>query len=301
MQRVLVFFPPLILQIALLGLVALAAGGGPAQAGRGDFVDAMREIESAAGGRIGVYAVDSATGDALSYRADERFAMASTFKPLLAAAVLQRVERGDFDLDETLPVAGVDVKSYSPVIETLEAGDSISIEALCSAAVSIGDNTATNMLLDTIGGPEAFTAYLRSLGDRLTRLDRRETELNENAPGDDRDTTTPRAITTTLMNRLNSDGLSTASRAKLRHWMVSSTTGGQRIRAGLPTRWTVGDKTGTGQNGAVNNIAVAWPGDGSTLGIAVYMSGSDRPVAELADLHATISRQVVHAINRLSP
>ena len=65
---------------------------------------------------------------------------------------------------------------------------------LCAAAIDWSDNTAANLILNEIGGPAGLTAFARSLGDETTRLDRNEPTLNEAAPGDPRDTTTPLAM-----------------------------------------------------------------------------------------------------------
>lgn len=257
------------------------------------FLEFVAELEERSGGRIGVYSLDTESGQSLSWRADERFAMASTFKPLLVAAVLARVDAGELALDDSYSPRGIEIQPYSPVINALTDGQSISLRQLCSAAVSLGDNTASNMLLDLIAGPAGLTQYLRDHGDTLTRLDRYEVELNANTPGDIRDTTTPQAMVQSLRRALESEDLSEDSRARLRGWMVASTTGSRRLRAGLPADWQIGDKTGTGMNGAVNNVAIGWPPDSKPLLIAVYLSESELPVGELEGLHPAIARQVV--------
>ena len=253
----------------------------------------VENLENEAGGRIGVYAIDTETGQSFSWRDDERFAMASTFKPLLVASVLARVDAGELMLGDTFSVRGVEIQPYSPVINALADGQSISLQQLCSAAVSLGDNTASNMLLELIDGPAGLTSYLRDHGDNLTRLDRYEIELNANTLGDVRDTTTPRAMVESLLRALDSDDLSDDSQAKLRGWMLASTTGSRRLRAGLPADWQIGDKTGTGMNGAVNNVAIGWPPGRKPLVIAAYLSESDRPTGELEALHPQIARHIV--------
>jgi len=256
------------------------------------FADSIFALEQRTGGSIGVYALDTATGNELAYRADERFAMASTFKPLLVAAVLAQVDNGQLNLADTVSLQGVTIQPYSPVVGELVEDAAMSLSDLSDAAVTLGDNTAANMLLEIIGGPEALTQFLRQGGDDITRLDRYEVELNENARGDERDTTTPRAVAESLRRLLFSEELSEDSRKRLQDWMVASTTGTRRLRAGLPSTWRVGDKTGTGMNGAVNDIAVAWPPNGQPIVLAVYMSWSDVDVATLSGLHAEIAALV---------
>lgn len=260
------------------------------------FAGKMADIEAASGGRIGVYAIAVGTDRRLAWRAGERFAMASTFKPLLVAAVLADVEAGSILFDDSLDISNFERQSYSPVIDDYEEAEGsslISVRDLCDAAITVGDNTASNMLLSLIGGPAGLTTYLRSTGDSVTRLDREETALNENLPGDERDTTTPAAMVTTLDNLLLDGELSDAHARVVQDWMVASTTGKERLRAGLPAHWRIGDKTGTGMNGAVNNIAIAWPPESAPIIIAVYLSGSEKPVAELNSVHADIARLVI--------
>lgn len=277
-------------------LAAILVGCSPAQDAGETFADKMAEFEEASGGRIGVYAMEVGSDNELAWRDGERFAMASTFKPLLVAAVLADVDAGYVSLDDTLDIADFEIQPYSPVIEEFEAGAGsslITIRELCDAAITLGDNTASNMLLSILGGPAGLTAFLRSTGDSVTRLDREETELNSNLPGDDRDTTTASAMVTTLDKLLLDGDLSDTYALMLQDWMVASTTGKSRLRAGLPAQWRVGDKTGTGMNGAVNNVAIAWPPDAAPIIIAVFMSGSEKPVAELNALHAGIARLLI--------
>ena len=258
----------------------------------GDFSEAVRAMEQQTSGSIGVYAIDTGTGRELTYRADERFAMASTFKPLLVAAVLAESDHGRLKLDAAVGIEGVQIQPYSPFIEKLGDVQEVSIAELCDAAITIGDNTASNLLLDLIGGPQGLTQFLRRNGDDVTRLDRYEVELNTNIRGDERDTTSPRAMGASISRFLFSDPLSGGSRQKLEDWLVASTTGSTRLRAGLPDRWRVGDKTGTGSNGAVNNLAVAWPPGRQPLIIVVYMSWSELDTGTLSSYHAEIAALV---------
>lgn len=281
----------------LLFLAAPAmAGTDQALADSTRFADAIAALEQRVGGRIGVYALDTESGRELAYRANERFATASTFKPLLVAAVLAAVDAGRLDLGTPVGLDGVEIQPYSPVIGELEPGATPSLGSLCEATVTLGDNTSTNVLLDLVGGPRALTAFLRRHGDEVTRLDRYEVELNANAPGDERDTTTPRAMVASTLRVLRSDILDNDSRQRLQDWFVGSRTGFERLRAGLPGAWRVGDKTGTGMNGAVNDVAVAWPPGRKPIAIAVYMSGSREETSTLSAAHPQIARLVAEAM-----
>jgi beta-lactamase class A len=238
-------------------------------------------LEKNTGGRLGVFALDTGTGASVSYRADERFAMCSTFKLIAVAAVLSRVDQGQEHLERRIAYSRADIFAYAPVaLEHLKDG-SMTVGALCGAAIEWSDNTAANLLLKTIGGPQGFTSYARAIGDQVTTLDRNEPALNSALPGDPRDTTTPRAMAADMQRLVLSDALSSRSRATLAQWLVNSKTGAARLRAGLPPSWTVGDKTGTGgPNNAAgdsntrNDVAVVWPEQGAPLVVAAYLTGS---------------------------
>lgn len=240
------------------------------RAARADPSADLAAVETSLQGRIGVAAVDTRNGARLAHRSAERFAMCSTFKWLLAAAVLARVERTRGSLEQQLSFSATDVLDYSPVVKLHLAEGALSIEDLCKAAVEVSDNAAANILLKYIDGPKALTAYVRHLGDPITRLDRVETSLNTNLPGDQRDTTTPAAMIATMQTVLVGSALSPRSRDRLIDWLKNCQTGLRRLRAGLPDTWIVGDKTGTGDNGAANDLAIIWPPERPPILIAAY-------------------------------
>jgi beta-lactamase class A len=223
--------------------------------------------------------------------------MCSTFKWTLAAAVLASVDRGQLRLAQPIAYGEADLLAYAPVTAARVTEGRMTIEELARAAVVVSDNTAANLLLAQIGGPPGLTRFFRDVGDDVTRLDRNEPTLNTNAPGDPRDTTTPRAMALALRTVLTGDVLSPASRDRLTRWLVECETGLARLRAGLPTGWRVGDKTGTGANGACNDVAIAWPPAGGTWLIAAYMSESAAQPAELNAAHAEIGRLVAGRVS----
>lgn len=244
------------------------------------------ELESRFDARLGVHVVDTGTGQELSRRADERFPMCSTFKVLAAAAVLDRNPTEHLDLRVRYRAA--DIVPFSPITEP-HVDDGLTIRDLCDAAIRYSDNTAGNLLLDDLGGPGEISTFARSLGDRVTRLDRREPELNSAVPGDDRDTTSPRAIAADYRALVLGSRLDEANRALLTGWLVGNTTGETRIRAGLPADWRVGDKTGAGSYGVVNDVAIAWPPDAAPIVLAVLSArptmdakGDNRLIAQAA-------------------
>jgi len=225
---------------------------------RADVASDLTALETKHGGRLGVAALD-AGGKHLGHRANERFAMCSTFKLLLAAAVLARVDAGKESLERRVPYTEADLLSYAPITRKHVAEGAMTVGDLCAVTIQYSDNTAANLLFPIVDGPEGLTRWLRALGDEATRLDRVEPDLNTNLPNDPRDTTTPGAMVATMRKLLAGDALSEGSREQLARWLIGNTTGDARLRAGFDPAWTVGDKTGTGERGAANDVAVVWP------------------------------------------
>lgn len=240
-------------------------------------------LEASVGGRLGVAVLDTATGHCTGHRVDERFPMCSTFKWLAAAVVLQRVDAGAERLDRALPVAAHDIIDHSPVTAT-RVGGTITLGELCEATITVSDNAAANLILAACGGSAAVTAYARSVGDAVTRLDRNEPSLNEARPGDPRDTTTPAAMAATLNKVVLGDALARTSRERLAGWMRGTTTSGDRLRAHLPAGWRLGDKTGSGANGTTNDVGVVWVPGRAPVVVAVYLTeaGAASPAARNA-------------------
>jgi beta-lactamase class A len=253
-------------------------------------------LERVSGGRLGVAILESGSGRQAEHRADERFPMCSTFKLLAVAAVLARVDRGSQRLDRQIAYDKSDLLEYAPVTTARVSEGSLSIATLCEAAITVSDNTAANLILATLGGAGGVTTYARSLGDSVTRLDRIEPELNEARPGDVRDTTTPRAMMRNLQRLVAGDALSGPSRATLTSWLVANTTGGARLRAGVPAGWRVGDKTGTGNPGTTNDVAVLWPPRGEPVFVAAYLTQSSAPAAVRERTLADVARVIAAGV-----
>jgi beta-lactamase class A len=244
-----------------------------------DTFNALRDdfaaLEMASDGRLGVAVLDTraGVGGFIGYHAEDRFPLCSTFKLVAAGAVLKRVDDGKEQLDRRVTYAPGDLVTYSPVTKE-HVGDGMTIGELCKAAITMSDNTAGNLILASLGGPQGLTDFARSLGDTETRLDRIEPDLNEALPDDPRDTTTPAAMIKTMQALLLGDALSPKSREQLVDWLVGNKTGDARLRAGLPPAWRIGDKTGTGERGTSNDVAVAWPPNSAPVLIAVYLTGT---------------------------
>jgi beta-lactamase class A len=279
------------MDVALRGIraIALAFLGGIASAMADDLsakekalAQGLAKLESRHGGRLGVAALDLGERTSFSHRGGERFAMCSTFKFLLAAAVAARVDAGDEHWDRKIPYGKKDLIPWTPVTgkeENLKAG-AMTVADLCEASMTWSDNTAANLLLGTIDGPEGLTRYLRSIGDATTRLDRIEPDLNSNVRGDERDTSTPEAMIATMEKLLFGESLTAASKEKLIGWLVANHTGDKRIRAAMDPAWRVGDKTGTGENGAANDIAVVWPTGRKPFLVVVFYDAAQATAGE---------------------
>lgn len=255
--------PPRLTRRRFAGAVAATAFcplGLQAAAPTADDAAAMlAPIEARLGARLGVVVLDTGSGRRWGHRADERFAMCSVFKAIAGAAVLAMVDDGREDLQRRILFEASALVPWSPVTETRVGGHGMTLAELCDAAITRSDNTAGNLLLHELGGPAGLTAFMRRLGDATSRLDRWETTLNEARPGDPRDTTTPAAMAANFQALLAGPALAARSREQLAAWLVASRTGGARLRAGLPAGWRVGDKTGTGEHGTMNDVAIAWP------------------------------------------
>jgi len=249
-------------------------------------------IEASVNGRLGVAVVDLATRRRLTYRADERFPMCSTFKWLLGALVLVRVDVGREQLDRFVPYGESDLLDYAPITRQHVTEGRLTVEQLVDAAIRYSDNTAANLLLASAGGPDGFTEFLRSLGDRTTRLDRIEPELNSATPGDPRDTTSPMAMLENMQLLLVGNHLADASRQRLLDWLVGNTTGAGKLRAGFPADWRVGDKTGMGANGSTNDVAIAWPPDRRPVLVAAYLTETTADVDARNAALAAVGRAV---------
>lgn len=278
---------------ALLAAIAAAAVA-PLEARHQDATAAaLAAAEKAVGGRLGVCLLDTGSGRLVGQRLDERFAMCSTFKLALAAMVLREADQGRLQLDERLVFTKADLLPNAPNTSQHLAEGYMSVVALAEAAQTTSDNTAANLLLRRLGGPAAFTERLRAAGDTVTRLDRLETSLNLVVPGDDRDTTTPRAMATLVAKYLTTDWLAAASRERLIGWMVATTTGQKRIRAGFPAGWKAGDKTGTAQADAmtdkVNDIAIGFPPGRAPIVVTAYYDSARKTGATQAADEAALA------------
>lgn len=286
----------------LIGSAALAAACAEAPvvspnsrrpAAAPDFAPILAAL--GAGARLGVFAVDTGSGRTIGHDEHSRFAMCSTFKAPLAGMVLAEVDAGRMRLTDTIPVARADLVNHSPAVEAALERGRMSIEELCAGTVQVSDNAAANLLLARLGGPAGLTAFARRCADAVTRLDRIEPQMNRVERGDERDTTSAAAMAGLMRSLLLGAVLTPASRAHLAAWMEGATTGRERLRAGLPAGWRVGDKTGTAGPYS-NDVAIAWPPGRPAIMIACYVDAPASDNAGRNAAHAAVARLVATAL-----
>jgi beta-lactamase class A len=252
----------------------------------------LAKLERTLAGRLGIFALNTSNGKQLSYRGNEYFPMCSTFKVLLASAILKRSTQIDGLMQQRIKYQQSDLVTYSPITEQ-HVKDGMTVSALCAAAIQYSDNTASNLLMKILGGPRAVTTFARLIGDRQFRLDRWETALNSSIPGDQRDTSTPNAMGQSLQRLVLGNLLEPNLQVQLRDWLRGNTTGAARIRAGVPADWQVGDKTGTGDYGTANDIGVLWPPRRAPAVVAIYTTQGEKDAKARNDVVASAARIVV--------
>lgn len=281
--------------LAGIGMVATARPVRAAGTLQARLADELAKLEARSGGRLGVAVIDLASGEKAGHRASERFPMCSTFKMLASAAVLARIDAGKETLDRRVHYEKKDLVDHSPFTgKNLAKG--MTIEELCEASMIVSDNTAVNLMLEGIGGPAGMTAYIRTLGDEVTRLDRIETMMSESRPGDPRDTTSPEAMAGNVRRLVLEEALSPASRQLLTGWLMANQTGDARLKAGLPKGWRAGEKTGSGGYGTTNDVGIFWPPNRQPVIISAYLTQSTQSRDGQNATLASVGRAVAAAL-----
>ncbi|MGV3625775.1 MAG: class A beta-lactamase [Archangium sp.] len=255
---------------------------------------ALTQLENSVKGRIGVFAMRGEK--TFEYRATSRFAYCSSFKWILAAAVLDASQRGEVALTQKVKFTKKDLLNNSPIVDEHIKAGVMTVGELCEATVTVSDNAAANLLAPLVGGLEGLSAFVKKLGDSTTRFDRMEPFLNTNEPGDKRDTTTPEAMTRLLNSALTSTHLSEASKVQLFTWMKAATTGLGRIRKSVPKDWSCGDKTGTSGNGALIDVAVLRPPSGEPIYLSVFLNARGIEMDKGSEIIAKAARIVIPTV-----
>ncbi|PRY12531.1 class A beta-lactamase [Kineococcus rhizosphaerae] len=279
------------------GSPGVSAGASPSASPADAAVQArFAQLEESFDARLGVFAVDTGSGRTVVHRGDERFGFASTYKALAAGALLERT--GDAELDAVVTWTADEVVAHSPVTGQHTASG-LPLRQVAEAAVTVSDNTAANVVLAHLGGPAGLEEDLRALGDDTTEVEHTEPDVNDITPGDPADTSTPRAMATTLQAYATGDVLAPAGRDQLVRWLQAGTTGGGQIRAGVPAGWVVGDKTGhAGVYGNQNDIGVVWPTGGRAPWVLAILT--DRADVDATSDEALLARATEVVVDELS-
>lgn len=275
-----------IFQHALLPLVSVIAllASSPLWAKESDQIkQQLVSLEKASQGRLGVALINSADNTIITYRGNERFPMASTSKVMAVAALLKQSEKSAHLLNKNIRINKADLVSYSPIVEK-HLATGMTLSQLSAATLQYSDNTAMNVILDYLGGPTKVTQFARTINDKTYRLDRKEPELNSAIPSDPRDTTSPLAMAKSLQALTLGDALNKPQRKQLIAWLTGNTTGKQSIKAGLPTNWLIGDKTGSGAYGSTNDIAIIWPENHAPLILVIYFTQQEQHAQSRKDI-----------------
>ncbi|MBX9577601.1 MAG: class A beta-lactamase [Chthoniobacterales bacterium] len=254
----------------------------------------LADLEASSGGHLGVAAVNTANEKHIEYRAEELFPFCSTFKVMVAAAILKQSMSDPHLLQQKMNYTeqDVDASGYAPITKN-HLATGMTISELCSAALCYSDNNAANLLIKKLGGPQAVTSFARSIGNSVFRLDRLEPELNSGIPGDIRDTSTPAAMENSLQKLALGNVLGASQQKQLVTWMTACTTGYNRIRAGVPIGWIVADKTGSGDYGITNDIGILYPLEGAPIVITIFFFQDKKDSPHREDVIAAATRILV--------
>jgi len=263
-----------------------------ASAAEDAITSAAKQAEASLKARVGVAVLDTGSGRRWVYHANERFPMASTFKTLACAALLNA---GRDKTATEITIRKKDLQAYAPVTSKM-VGQTASAGELCAITLRSSDNTAANKVVETVGGPSTVTAFLRSAGDKVTRLDRVEPELNRSEPGDKRDTTTPTAMVDTIRGLVLGSTLTPENRKQLTDWLEANEVGGPLLRAAIPGDWRIADRTGAGGHGTRGVVGVMWPPKGAPIVAAVYLTETKATMEQRNAAIADIGRAMVKAL-----
>lgn len=254
----------------------------------------LAALEASSGGRIGVYAINTANGMHLQYRANQRFPMGCTSKVIGVASILHKSMKDSSLLSKRITYTNKDLTNWNPITEKhLTSG--MTVEELCAASISYSDNTAMNLLVKQLGGLEPINAFARSIHNNSFRQDNRwPEEASSGGKGNLNDSSTPEDMAKSLQNLAFTNTLAKPQRQLLMSWLKANTTGDSRIRAGVPKGWVVADKTGTGDYGTTNDIGIIWPSKCAPIIVAIYYTTDDKKVGNKQEVVASATRLIVN-------
>ncbi|MEB6696387.1 BlaZ-like penicillin-hydrolyzing class A beta-lactamase [Mammaliicoccus sciuri] len=229
----------------------------------------LKKVEDKYDANIGVYALNTATDEEITFNEDKRFAYASTFKAVSSAMLLEKTPHNE--LNKKVHVSKEDIVPYSPVLEKFINKD-ITIKKLIEATMLYSDNTANNMIIEELGGYKEVNKRLKSLDDKTTKPSRMEPELNNYDPKNNRDTSTPQAFGKTLNKLINDGRLSKDNKAFLIDLMINNKSGDTLIKKGAPKNFKIADKSGQAITYASrNDVALVYPkGESKPIVLVIF-------------------------------
>ncbi|MDP3269525.1 MAG: class A beta-lactamase [Legionella sp.] len=254
----------------------------------------LAELENSSGGRIGIYAINTANGTHLQYHANERFPMGCTSKVIGVATILNKSVSDSSLLSQKVSYTKKDLTNWNPITEK-HLATGMTVSELCSASISYSDNAAMNLLVKKMGGLEQINVFARSIHNDSFRQDNGwPEEALSGGQGNLNDSSTPKAMAESLQKLAFTDALAKPQRELLVSWLKATTTGDFRIRAGVPKGWVVADKTGTGSTyGTTNDIGIIWPPKCAPIVVAVYYTSNDKKAVKREDVVASVTRILV--------
>lgn len=255
----------------------------------------LASLEKSTGGRIGLFAMNTANNMHIQHNADERFPMCCTSKAIGVAAVLKKSMSNPSLLHQKITYTKKDLEfaQWVPITKN-HLAEGMTVADLCSAAIMQSDNAAMNLLVKKLGGLGAMNNFFHSIGDNTSRVDRWWPDEASSIPGDLKDTSTPKMMAKNLQALVLGDILAPSQRQLLKTWMKKNTTGDTRIRAGVPKNWAVDDKTGTGDYGTTNDIGILWPPKCSPIIVAIYFTHNNKNAEPRSDVIAQVTRLVIN-------
>lgn len=250
----------------------------------------LMQLENGFDGKIGVYAVNTENNQVVAYRADELFPVQSTFKVIAVAALLNKSKKDKNLLQQKIIYSSQELVGWVPITK-LHVNEGMTLAALSAATISYSDNTAVNLIIKQIGGPQAVTDFAHSIGNKTFNVVHYEANLNSD-PKDTRDTSTPKDMAISLEKIVLGNVLTPTDKQLLLSWLKNNTTGNQRIRAGVPMGWIVADKTGSGSYGIANDIAVVWSPACKPIVLAIYTNQKSKEAKSRDDIVALVTKAV---------
>lgn len=246
----------------------------------------QREVESIVADKnlkLGLSIYDFQTGKTLSINGNKRFPMQSVYKFQIGLAVLNNVDNGICTLSDTIVIEKKDLhpELWSPIRDTYPNGVSMPLSNVITYAVAQSDNSASDLLLSILGGPDKVQNYIQVKGIRKMHIKNTEREIQSSWDLQFQNWTTPNEMIK-LLTLFNNEKL---LQSNTHHfiWQVMLQTKTGSIRNLLPPDATVAHKTGHSGKGngnitaANNDVGIFIFPDGRRIAFAIFITDSSEP------------------------